>query len=223
MKTAYAILLLNSLVCVGFFFEHTIAGMVLTSIWGLSATGLIGFSITNRKGFAYLAYAGFAPFFPISLLAILNIRRRLESSANEKVQSYFSNQAPLQELYFGRFLLKSYAIAGVCLIVLHVVTFFWMGYVSPAGPMGLALIIIAISLRKVVVIKIYPNGFVYKPGPLASKKEIIFSDVTKIIRKKKKIILKLNNGKSSQKVMMHFLDAPDQMTFCNALPVRSDG
>ena len=209
MKTAYTILILNLMFSVAFFFEHWIAGAILTFIWLISAIGLIGLHRTGQKGFAYTAYAGFAPFFPIGLLAIIGIRRSLEQST----EADDPMPAPAEVFYFSRQFLKTYLILGICLIALQIITQIWIKFPNPVGAIGLVFVIVSLTLRKSVLIEIFPDRFTYKPGPLSSKKRVYLSDIEKIHQAKKQLILELKNSKGRQKIMMNLLEISDREKF----------
>ena len=206
MKTAYAILIFNLLLCVAFFFEHWIAGVILTSIWLLSAIGLVGFHNSRNKFFAYTAYAGFAPFFPIGLLAVLGIRRQLEI-LNE---TPCPTNPPIKIFRFSRKLLNGYLIIGGCAIIAEVLTQYYVHYPSIMGALGLGLIISSFALRKTDLLKVYPDYFTYKPSPLMNEKIVRFCYLEKVIKEKKKLVLKIENEERLLKIRLNSFDPSDR-------------
>lgn len=209
MKTAYSILILNLILCIVFYFEHWIPGLILTGVWMVSAVGLIGFHKTEKKGLAYTAYAGFAPFFPIGFLAIIGIRRHME----QNLPPEHPTASPLQVFYFSRRFLHTYLILGCCLIGLEFVTQFLMRIPTPVGAMGLVFVIMALALRKSELIEVFSDSFTYKPGPLSSRKRIYLDDITTIVDGKKRILLELKSNKRQQKIMTELLEPSDRPKF----------
>jgi hypothetical protein len=206
MKIAYTILILNSGLCTAFFFEHWIAGAILTFIWLISAVGLIGFHKTGKKGFAIAAYAGFVPFFPIGLLAVIGIRRKMEQAE----QTNESTPEPLEIFYFSRRFLNIWLILGCCFIAAQAATQIWLKFPNPVGAVGLVFVIVSITLRKSRLIEIFPDNFTYKPGPLAASKRIYLSDIKEIVETKKKLTLQFKGGFRQQKIMMDLLASSDR-------------
>ena len=206
MKIPYAILFLNLLFSVAFFSEHWVIGTILISIWLISAVGLVGFHKTGKKGFATTAYAGFAPFFPIGLLAIIGVRRRLEQG----MASVEAMPEPIKIIHFSRRFLKTWLILGLCLIAAQIITQIWLRFPNPLGAVGLVFVIISLALRKSVLMEIFPDNFTYKPGILTSKKKIYYSDILDMEKTKKQLSLKLKGSKRPQKIMLDLLEPVDR-------------
>ncbi len=209
MKIPTVILVLNFLLSVAFFTEHWTIGAILTFIWLISAVGLLGFHKTGKKGFAYAAYAGFAPFFPIGLLAIMGIRKRMETEMDANAPM----REPIRVFHFSRRFLKTWLILGLALIVAQIITQFWMKFPSPVGAVGLVFVIVALTLRKATLIEIYPDHFTYKPGPLSAKKRIYLSDIQDTTQTKKRLMLRLKSNDRHQKIMLDLLDPSDSERF----------
>ena len=159
--------------------------------------------------FAYTAYAGFAPFFLISLLAIIGIRRSLE----QEVESPKSDLSLIQVFYFSKRFIKIYLITGISLIAAEIITRIWIRFPNSVASIGVVMIIVAVTMRNSVIIKIFPDCFTYKPGPLASEKRIYFSNITEVSTTKKKLTLKLTNSKRPQQIMMEILNPSDRLKF----------
>ena len=206
MKIPYVILALNLLFSVAFFSEHWVIGATLTFIWLISAIGLVGFHKTGKKGFAYTAYAGFLPFFPIGLLAIIGIRRRLEQG----MTSVEAMPEPIKIIHFSRRFLKTWLILGLCLIAVQIITQLWMCFPNPMGAVGLVFVIVSLALRKSVLIEVFPDNFTYKPGVLTSKKRICYSDILDVQKTKKQFSLKLKGSNRRQKIMLDLLESSDR-------------
>ena len=209
MKTAYAILILNFIFSIAFFWEHWLIGAILTFIWLISAIGLIGFHRTGKKAFAYLSYCGFAPFFPIGLLAIIGIRRKLE----QEEEFNLSGPEPISKLYFSRRFLRIWLILGLCLIAAQIITQFWIKFPNPVGAVGLVFVIVSLTLKKSVLIEIYEDHFTYKPGVLSSKKRINFDDIQNFRQVKKQLRLVLKGDKGDQKIMLELMEPSDVEKF----------
>jgi hypothetical protein len=78
------------------------------------------------------------------------------------------------------------------------------------GALGLGLIISSFALRKTDLLKVYPDYFTYKPGPLMNEKIVRFCYLEKVSKEKKKLVVKIESEERLLKIRLNSFDPSDR-------------
>lgn len=207
--TAVAIIsALNLILIVAIFTEVKVFAAILFVFWVLGLGGALAFRHTRQKAWAYASFAGFVPFFPIGMVGIYGIRKMMNEAQTEPL----SDQTEPQKVYgYNQTIVWAYLTLGIMSIVIEFsIKFFVSSAPSMVGAAGGMLIILFFLHRKIKVVQVFPDHFIFQNAALTSPQVIRYADIEQVKSNKKQVLLRTKIRKKPVKIPLSLFNANDR-------------